>query len=123
MTQTMTNPCTTIDEYINSCPADVQPILEQVRQAIRKAVPAAGETISYGMPTITFKGRDLMSFAAWKHHIGLYPLPALEGAFAQEFAPYRAAKSAVHFPLSQPLPEDIIARLAALHVTQRMDSR
>ena len=119
----MARPCATIDEYIGSCPADVQPLLERVRRTIRGAVPAAGETISYGMPTITFNGRDLMSFAAWKRHIGLYPLPAVDDAFAQELAPYRAAKSTVRFPLGQPLPDDIIGRLAALHVAQRVDGR
>jgi uncharacterized protein YdhG (YjbR/CyaY superfamily) len=119
----VTKPCSTIDEYINSCPADVQPILEQVRRTIRTTVPAAGETISYGMPTITFNGRYLVSFAAWKHHIGFYPLPAVDDAFAQELAPYRAAKSTLRFPLGQPLPEDIIARLVALHVTQRVEGR
>jgi len=115
----MTRPCTTIDAYISSCPADAQLLLEQVRRTIRTAVPAAGETISYGMPTITFNGRDLVSFAAWTHHIGLYPLPAVDDAFAQELVPYRAAKSTVRFPLGQPLPHDLIARLVALHVTQR----
>jgi uncharacterized protein YdhG (YjbR/CyaY superfamily) len=75
----VTRPCTTIDAYISSCPADAQLLLEQVRRTIRNAVPAAGETISYGMPTITFNGRDLVSFAAWMHHIGLYPLPAVIG--------------------------------------------
>ncbi|HET8631547.1 MAG TPA: DUF1801 domain-containing protein [Thermomicrobiales bacterium] len=116
----MARPCATIDEYIGACPADVQPLLERVRRTIRDAVPAAGETISYGLPTITCHGRDLLSFAAWKHHIGLYPLPAVDDAFARELAPYRAAKSTVRFPLGQPLPDDMIARLAALHVAQRV---
>jgi len=115
----VTRPCTTIDAYISSCPADAQLLLEQVRRTIRNAVPAAGETISYGMPTITFNDRDLASFAAWMHHIGLYPLPAVDDAFAQDLAPYRAAKSTVRFPLGQPLPHALIARLVALHVTQR----
>jgi uncharacterized protein YdhG (YjbR/CyaY superfamily) len=118
----VTRPYATIDEYISTCPADVQPVLQQVRRTIRNAVPTAGETISYGMPTITFNGRDLVSFAAWKHHIGLYPLPAVDDAFAQELAPYRAARSTVRFRLGQPLPHDIIARLVALHVTQRVDN-
>lgn len=118
----MTRPCTPIDAYISAFPADVQRMLEQVRRMIRNAVPAAGETLSYGIPTITFNGRDLVSFAAWKHHIGLYPLPAVDAAFARELAPYRAAKSTVRFPLGQPLPDDIIARLVNLHVTQRGES-
>jgi len=117
----VTRQCATIDEYISSFPVDVQLILEQVRRTTRNATPVGGETISYGLPTITFNGRDLVSFAAWKRHIGLYPLPAVDDAVAQELAPYRAAKSTVRFPLGQPLPHDLIARLVALHVTQRED--
>ncbi len=117
----MTRPCTTIDEYIGACPEDVQRILAQVRRTIRNAAPAAREAISYAMPTLTLNGRDLVSFAAWKRHIGLYPLPAVDDGLAQELAPYRAAKSTVRFPLSEPIPYDLIARLVALHVTQRLE--
>jgi len=117
----VTRQCATIDEYINSCPPDARRILTQVRRTAHNAAPAAGETISYGLPTLTLNGRDLVSFAAWKHHIGLYPLPAVDDAFAQELAPYRAAKSTVRFPLSKPMPYDLIARLVVLHATQRLD--
>jgi len=117
----VTSPFVTIDDYISSFPTDVQCILERVRQTARTAVPGAGETISYKMPAITLNGRVLVSFAAWKHHIALYPMPAVDEAFAQELAPYRAAKSALRFPLSKPIPYDLIERVVVLHVTQRLD--
>ncbi len=117
----MTRQYATIDEYISSFPQDVRSILTQVRRTARHAAPTAGETISYALPTLTLGGRDLVSFGAWKHHIGLYPLPAVDDAVAHELAPYRAAKSTVRFPLSTPIPYDLIARLVGLHVTQRLD--
>ncbi len=113
--------CVTIDEYISAFPEDVQRILAQVRWTARNAAPAAAEAISYAMPTITLNGRDLVSFAAWKHHIGLYPIPAVDDAFAQELAPYRVGKSTVRFPLSKPIPYDLIERLVVLHIKQRLD--
>jgi uncharacterized protein YdhG (YjbR/CyaY superfamily) len=116
----VTSQYATIDEYISSCPADVQSILEQVRRTARNAAPTAGEAISYGMPTITLDGRDLVSFAAWKRHIGFYPLPAVDDALAQELTPYRAAKSTVQFPLNRPIPYNLIHRLVVLHVKQRL---
>jgi uncharacterized protein YdhG (YjbR/CyaY superfamily) len=109
----------TIDEYISAFPTDVQLRLEQVRQTARNAAPTVGETISYAMPTFTLNGRDLLRFAAWKRYISLYPLPALDDAFAQELAPYRAAKSTAHFSLAEPIPREIIARLVKLLVAQR----
>ena len=121
--QAVTRPFTTIDAYINSCPADVQVMLEQVRRTIRAAVPAAGEAISYAMPTITLNGRDLVSFAAWKHHIALYPIPAADDdAFERELAPYRAARGTLRFPLANPVPYDLIQRLVELRVKQQSNN-
>jgi uncharacterized protein YdhG (YjbR/CyaY superfamily) len=112
----------TIDDYISSFPEDVQIILEEVRRTIRNAAPAADETISYQIPTITLNGKYLVYFAAWKHHIGLYPIPTADEAFEQELAPYRAAKGTLRFPLRKPIPYDLIERLAARLVKQRVDS-
>ncbi len=118
----MTRQFATIDDYINSFPAEVQVILEQIRRTARTAAPAVGETISYAMPTITLNDKDLLHFAAWKHHIALYSIPAVDEAFEQELAPYRAAKGTVRFPLGKSIPYDIIARLVAQCVKERMDS-
>lgn len=112
----------TIDEYITACPAEARDILEQVRRTARAAAPSVGERISYGIPTLSLDGRDLVSFAAWKKHIGLYPLPAMDDALATEVAPYRAAKSSLRFYLDQPIPYDLIARIVALHVRQRREA-
>lgn len=109
----------TIDDYISSFPEDVQIILEGVRRTIRKAAPGAGETISYQIPTLTLNGRDLVYFAAWKHHIGLYPIPTADEALEQELAPYRATKATLRFPLRSPIPYDLIERLVALLVSSR----
>jgi uncharacterized protein YdhG (YjbR/CyaY superfamily) len=112
----------TIDEYISSFPEEVRLVLEQVRRTIRTAVPAARETISYQMPTITLDGRHLVYFAAWKHHVALYPVPTADEALEVELAPYRAARSTLRFPFRKPVPYDLIERLVALLVQQRADS-
>ena len=115
----MTKQFATIDDYISTFPEDVQIVLEQVRRTIRKAVPAAEETISYQMPTITLDGRSLVYFAAWKRHISLYPIPAGDAAFEEEVAPYRADKSTAKFPLRKSIPYDLIERLVEFSVKQR----
>src|SRR5688572_27108091 len=78
----------TIDEYIESFPDDVRPVLEQVRQTIREAAPEALEAISYQIPTFKLRGRYLVYFSGWKNHISLYPLPAVTGALDEELTPY-----------------------------------
>jgi uncharacterized protein YdhG (YjbR/CyaY superfamily) len=110
---------TTIGDYIDSFPADVQEILEEVRGRIRNAVPTADETISYGIPTFTLGGRYLVYFAGWKRHISVYPIPAGDATFEREIEPYRAGKGTLKFPLSGPIPYDLIERVAALLVEER----
>ena len=108
-----------VDDYIRSCPEPVRPVLEQIRQAMHRAVPDAEEKISYQMPTMILDGQSLVHFAAWKHHIGLYPLPAAEGELAADLAPYSTAKGTARFPLDRPVPYDLIERLTARLVDQR----
>ena len=109
----------TIDQYIRTFPEDVQVILEEVRRRIRNVVPEAGETISYQILTMTLGGRHLVYFAAWKHHISVYPVPPVDESFEQELAPYRAGRGTVRFPLNKPIPYGLIERLVALLVQQR----
>jgi len=92
-------PFTTIDGYISTFSADIQAILENVRQAIQKAAPEAAETISYGIPTFNLNGKHLVFFAGWKHHLSLYPLPAGDEAFQQEISHYKKSKGHNTVPL------------------------
>src|SRR5688572_16225845 len=109
-----TNPSAhaTIDDYIAGFPADIQEILEKIRQTVHEAAPEAQETIKYDMPTFTLKG-NLVYFAAYKKHIGFYP--PVEG-FEEEVAAYGVSKGAIRFPLDKPIPYDLIRRI----VTQRV---
>ncbi len=111
-----------IDEYIRLFPDEVQEILEQIRRTIRNAVPTADEVISYQMPTIRLDGQRLVHFAAWKHHVAIYPpIPTAEEPLEQELAPYRDAKGTVKFSLSDPIPYDVIERLVTFLVRRRLD--
>ena len=75
------------------------------------------------MPTLTLNASDLVYFAAWKNHLGLYSIPTADAAFERELAPYRTAKGTLRFPLREPIPYDLIERLVAYRVKQRLDNR
>ncbi len=112
-------PYTTIDEYISTFPADIQAILEKMRQSIQKAAPDAVETISYGIPTFNLNGKHLVFFAGWKQHISLYPLPAGDEAFQQEIAHYKRAKGTIQFPLDKPLPYELVEQIVILLIKEK----
>ena len=111
---------TNIDGYISQFPADVQKILEQVRETIRHAAPDAKEKISYQMPAFRQHG-ILVYFAAWKKHIGLYPPISGDKTLEKAVARYAGPKGNLQFPLDEPIPYDLIERIVKLRVKQDTD--
>ena len=109
----------TIDEYIAGFPQDVQEILEKIRITIRKAAPGAKETIRYRMPTFTLEG-NLVHFAAFKTHIGFYPVPTGIEKFKNELSVYEGGKGSVKFPLDRPIPFGLISRIVKFRVKENL---
>ena len=108
-----------VSDYIASKPKDARVALERVRKAIRTAVPKAEEGLSYQMPTYTLNGVPVLYFAGWKAHYSLYPASdALIAAFERELAPYERSKGTIRFPLSEPVPVTLIARIARFRAKQ-----
>ncbi len=112
-------PPKTIDEYIAGFPDEIQERLKKVRLTIRNAAPEAKETIKYQMPTFTLRG-NLISFAAYKKHIALYPAPEGDEQFNLELSAYKAEKSTVRFPLDQPIPYDLISQIVKLRIDDNL---
>ncbi len=118
----MTEPSAAVQEYIQSYPQDVQVILREIRRRIGGIVPEVGEKISYQIPTVTMDGRALLYYAAWKQHIGIYPIPPAEPALEVKIAPYRAAKDTVRFTYNKPIPYELLDEMVAMLVRRRVDS-
>ena len=109
----------TIDEYIAIFPVDVQKRLQEIRAAIKSAAPQATEKISYQMPTFYLNG-NLAHFAAFKNHIGFYPVPSGIEAFKKELSKYAQGKGSVQFPLDQPLPLALIKKIVKFRVAENL---
>ena len=104
-----------VDEYIAAQPEAMRPKLEQVRAAIRRAVPDALEGIGYGMPGYKLHGKPMLYFAGFKEHYSLF---AASGTFfaalGDELRGYERRKGTVRFPLTEPVPVKLISRIAKL---------
>lgn len=112
----------TVDSYIAVFPPDVREILQQVRMTIREAAPEAEEGIAYKMPAYSLNG-PLVYFAGYKKHIGFYPTPSGIEAFPEELAGYKQAKGSVQFPLNQPIPYELIRRIAGYRRDENMKKK
>lgn len=101
----------TVDEYIAAQPEDRQPFLQAVRDAIHKAIPEAEEKISWSMPTF-WKGHNIIHFAGFKNHVGLYPGTEAVEEFADRLKGYKTSKGSIQFLYSRPIPLELIADMA-----------
>ena len=110
----------TIDQYIATFPRDVQAIMQKIRATIQKAAPDAQEKISYQIPTFTLHG-NLVHFAAWKTHIGFYPASSGVREFKKELAGYAQAKGTIQFPLDEPIPYGLIAKITKFRVKENSE--
>ncbi len=103
----------TVDDYIASQPEEARDTLGRVRGAIRQALPKAVEKISYNIPAYKLRDTTVLYFAGWRRHYSLYPAGArLIAAFQKELAGYEVEKNTIRFPLSEPVPVKLIARIA-----------
>ncbi|TFH47270.1 MAG: hypothetical protein E4G92_05420 [Bacteroidia bacterium] len=109
-----------IDEYISGFSEGIQAILKELRAAIREAAPEAVEAISYRMPTFKLNG-NLVHFAAFRNHIGLYPAPTGIEAFKKDLSAYAGGKGSVQFPINKPLPMDLITKIVKFRVKENLE--
>ena len=100
-----------VDAYIAAAPREVQPMLRELRQAIKEAAPRAEEKISYRMPFYAYHGR-LIYFAAHRKHVGMYPVIGREKElYAKELKPYLKEKATLQFPVGKPLPLALVKKV------------
>jgi uncharacterized protein YdhG (YjbR/CyaY superfamily) len=113
---------TNIDDYIAGFPEHTGKLLLQMREIIRQAAPDADEVISYQMPAFKQKG-ILVYYAAYKNHIGFYPMANAIEEFKSELSPYKWTKGTIQFPLDQPLPVELITRIIEFRVSSRLKNK
>ncbi|SYZ77422.1 iron chaperone [Trichococcus shcherbakoviae] len=107
----------TFDAYISRYDEDIQAILQEFRRVIKAEAPDATEKISYQMPTFYLNG-NLVHFAVQKNHIGFYPAPSGVAAFKEELMDYKTSKGAIQFPLTKPIPYELVRKIVRFRVEE-----
>ena len=98
--------------YLAGVPPDVRRELRKMREAIRAAAPDAVEGFSYRMPLFRLDGRPLVWYAAFTHHIGMYPIgAAIRRAHAAALKQYDGSTGTIRFPLAQPPSAALVKKL------------
>ena len=108
-----------VDSYLAGLPEPKRTTLEELRRCIRQVVPEAEEGLSYGLPAFRVDGKVVAGFAAFKNHLSYLPhsgsvLPAL----AEKLDRYDGTKGSLHFPIGEPLPQEVVRLLVEAKLAQ-----
>lgn len=106
-----------MDEYIGRFPKEIQEKLQKIRITIRKAAPAAIETISYQMPAFKLGG-ILVYFAAFTDHISFFPTSSGVKKFQKELKEFETSKGTIKFPFDKPIPYELISNITIFRVQE-----
>jgi uncharacterized protein YdhG (YjbR/CyaY superfamily) len=109
-----------ITEYINAAPKEARKKLREMRACIRTSARGAKESLKWGMPAFSYR-RILVTFAAFKQHIGFYPTPSAVSAFAKDLSRFATAAGSIQFPLEKPLPLLLIRKITAFRVRESIE--
>ncbi len=105
-----------VESYIGEFPIETQEKLFEIRKIIYEEAPDAVEKISFNMPAYKLDGKILIYFAAFKKHIGIYPLAAAIELFRDKLLDYKTSKGTIQFPLNKSLPTDLIREIVRYRV-------
>jgi len=100
-----------IDEYLQAIDEPNRSELQRVRHAIHNAAPDATEVITYAMPGFKYKGKYLISFAAFKNHFSLFPGGGAIDALQDVLHEFKTSKGTIQFTIDKPLSDEIIAAI------------
>jgi uncharacterized protein YdhG (YjbR/CyaY superfamily) len=107
-----------VNDYLTRLPEDSRAALEQLRQTIKSIVSEAVEVISYQIPTFKYKGRMLVSYAAFKEHCSFFPGAAPIEAHRNELRSYQISKGTIRFPIDKPLPAALVKKLVISRIAE-----
>lgn len=109
----------TVDEYMSALPGKTKAKLQALRKTIKKAAPGAEELISYNMPAFKLQG-VLVYYAAYKGHIGFYPISSAIRAFKKDLSAYERSKGTVRFPIDKPIPLNLVSKIVKYRVKENL---
>jgi uncharacterized protein YdhG (YjbR/CyaY superfamily) len=99
-----------VAKYIQGFDPEIVHRLLEVHALMTKVLPTVECVINYGIPT--FKAtKNIIHFAAFKNHIGIYPGPKIIVLFAAELMNYTTSKGAIQFPHNKKLPMPLIRKI------------
>lgn len=108
-----------VDEYLRAVDEPKRTTLQAVRRSILEVIPDAEQVISYRVPAFRVAGKVVAGFASFKDHLSYLPFSgSVLSRLGEELDGYTMTKSALHFPVDQPLDKALVKKLIAVRLRE-----
>ena len=101
----------TVSEYLEHVTPEQVREYERIRKIVHKLVPDTTETMAYGVPTFTYKGKNLLHFGAFKNHMSIFPGSHAIEELQEELRDYKTSRGTIQFTDDKLIPEALIVKL------------
>jgi uncharacterized protein YdhG (YjbR/CyaY superfamily) len=103
---------TAIDAALRKVEPRKRAHLERIRKIAKAIVPDAEETISYRIPTLKYRGKPFLGFAAFAQHVGIFPFGGREIAVLKdELSAYSLSKGTIRVPYDKPITKSLLSKI------------
>ena len=108
-----------MDAYLEALPEPKRGTLEALRRTILEVVPGAEQVLSYNVPAFRVNGKTVAGMAAFKTHLSYLPFSgSVLQQLTDELGGYTMTKSALHFPVDEPLPKRLVKKLIEVRLAE-----
>lgn len=115
-----------IDQFLKKLTPTQREQLERIRKIAKETVPETEEVISYGMPTLKYKGKSFLGFNAHSKHIGIYPYGGKEiEVFKDKLTDlgYGFSSGAIRVAYDKPMPKSLLQEIIAYRLKRLARSK
>jgi len=109
------------DEFWKGMDAVVAQRMDQIADIVMSEFPDAVPIFKYNMPGFKRNG-NLIHFNAYRHHIGIYPVPIDDETLGAQLKPFLSGRGTMKILHSMDLPEDLI-RAVLRYNAARLDQK
>lgn len=106
---------TTVDAYLERVDPARREELRRILELVRSLVPEVEEKLSYGMPTLGYRGQALVYVTASQKHMSFYPSSMAIEELRPRLTGYTLSAHAIQFTLERRLPDELIEDLVLAH--------
>ena len=113
---------TEIDQYLekSATPGQIKD-LNKIRKIAKQLAPESEDIIRYGIPTIKYKGKNLIHFAPFKDHMSLFPGSHPIEVLGKKLTKFKLSKGTIQFTEADPIPEELIKEIIQLRINDIND--